>query len=158
MLTLQQKLYAEGRFKGKTCRAAAIYAGCPAGTASQQATRYEKHHAVVEHMIRLGMNLMPLPVKVTPTPGLDEAVRKITERVAVQTDETFTCPLQYMEHVMNNQIEDPKLRLEAAKSLASYTVAKASEKGKKEERQDAAERVAGSGRFVVAKAPLKVVK
>ena len=104
------------------------------------------------------MNLKPLPVKVTPTPGLDEAVRKITERVAVQTDETFTCPLQYMEHVMNNQIEDPKLRLEAAKSLASYTVAKASEKGKKEERQDAAERVAGSGRFVVAKAPLKVVK
>lgn len=162
MLTHQQKLYAQGRAEGMTRKAAAIAAGCPQGTASQQASRYEKNPEVVDHMIRLGMDIEPLtrrPVRETVIPkSITDAAEKIAERSAQKSDQVFSCPLKYMEHVMNEVAEDPKLRLDAAKALASYIVAKAADKGKKEERQEAAEKVAGTGRFGVAKAPLKVVK
>lgn len=47
-------------------------------------------------------------------------------------------PLEFMRQVMNDLEADPKLRLDAAKSLAAFTVAKPGDKGKKEERADAA--------------------
>lgn len=47
-------------------------------------------------------------------------------------------PLEFMRQMMKNVGEDPRLRLEAAKSLAAYTLSKPGEKGKKEEQADAA--------------------
>lgn len=164
MLTHQQRLYAESRAKGLGKKAAAVAAGCPEGTASQAASRYEKTARVVEHMERLGFDpAAPAPKKakpaVPPKAKAKAAAEKIKEKsVASDEDVQFDCPLEFMKHTMNNDIEDPKLRLDAAKSLASFTVSKPGEKGKKEERQGAAEKVASSGRFGVQPEPLKSVK
>jgi len=147
MLTHKQRIYAEGRANGLSKKDAAIAAGCPEKSASQAASRYEKDPDIQAHVLRLGAN------------PATEPAEKIQARATVQSGGTFKCPLEYMRSVMNEIEEDPKLRLDAAKALASYTVSKPGEKGKKEERQAAADKVAsGSGRFGVAPAPLKVVK
>lgn len=166
MLTKQQKMYAKGRCEGMSKRAAAIASGCPVATASQQASRYERNHKVVDHMIRLGMNISPITAPpegerrkrvYPPNQTLIDAALKIEERSKVVSSKEFTCPLDYMLHVMNEVQEDPKLRLDAAKALASFTITKPGEKGKKEERQDAADNVAGLGRFGVSKAPKRLL-
>ena len=179
MLTQQQRLYAEFRKEGLGKRAAAIAAGCPDKTAAQAGSRYEKNADVQDHMRRLGFEpeaeaalkkerpatktVLEKPEAKKPNPkphrtAVEITAEKIADRAISDEKDSFSCPLAFMASVMNDCVEDPKLRLDAAKALASFTVAKPGEKGKKEERQDAAERVAGSGRFVVAKAPLKVVK
>lgn len=57
---------------------------------------------------------------------------------AIETDD----PLEFMRLMMKDSDEDPRLRLEAAKQLALFTVSKPSDKGKKEEQKDAAKEVA----------------
>jgi len=67
-------------------------------------------------------------------------------------------PLKFFEQVMNNEEADPKLRLEAAKALASFTVAKPGEGGKKEQRDKKAADVMNGGKFSPRSRPnLKVV-
>lgn len=179
MLTQQQRLYAEFRKEGLGKRAAAIAAGCPDKTAAQAGSRYEKNADVQEHMRRIGFEPeaeaafkkerpaskaaqeKPVAKKPNPKPhrtAVEIAAEKIAERSKTVTHSDYSCPLDYMASVMNDGVEDPKLRLDAAKALASFTVAKPGEKGKKEERQDAAKQVASSGRFSSAPAPLKAVK
>lgn len=166
MLTQQQRLYAEFRKDGLGKRAAAIAAGCPDKTAAQAGSRYEKNADVQEHMRRIGFEpetARPEPKEKKPAPApkrnaVELAAEKIAERSKTVTHGDYSCPLDYMASVMNDGVEDPKLRLDAAKALASFTVAKPGEKGKKEERQDAAKQVASSGRFSAAAAPLRSVK
>lgn len=74
------------------------------------------------------------------------------------TQDDFKCPLDYMRHVMNDRVEDPKLRLEAANRLATYTVAKPGDKGKKESQREKADQLSSTGRFSAAPAPLRAVK
>ena len=167
MLTHQQRLYAENRAKGLGKKAAAVAAGCPEKSASQAASRYEKTADVVAHMSRLGFDpsqkkaAAPKPKNSIPKKNIDPeitAAQKLQERSSDNYSKGFNCPIEYMKHVMNADVEDPKLRLDAAKALASFTVAKPGDKGKKEERQDAADRVATTGRFSSAPRPLKAVK
>lgn len=47
-------------------------------------------------------------------------------------------PMQFWRDMMKDTTQDPRLRLEASKALAAYTLNKPSEKGKKEEQADAA--------------------
>jgi phage terminase small subunit len=68
-------------------------------------------------------------------------------------------PLKFLANMMNNLEAEPRLRLDAAKALASFTVSKPGEKGKKEDKAEAA-KVASKGRFAAAPPPehLRVVK
>lgn len=89
-----------------------------------------------------------------------EAVEKPKKQREVAPDPETPAtddPIKFMRDLMNNQAEDPKLRLDAAKALASFTVAKPGEKGKKQQRQEGAEKAA-TGRFGAAPPPLKRVK
>lgn len=61
-----------------------------------------------------------------------------------------------MKTMANDFREDPKLRLDAAKAWASYTVQKPGEKGKKGEAEDKAKKA--QGRFTPTAAPLRAVK
>lgn len=65
-------------------------------------------------------------------------IEETKEEIVCQSDD----PLDFMRHMMKDSSEDPRLRLEAAKSLAAYTLSKPGEKGKKEEKADAAKEVA----------------
>ena len=86
----------------------------------------------------------PRPDKVEPT--LEAPVSDVP--VTVKT------PLQYMLDVMNDPCADERLRSQMAVAAAPYMHAKKGEGGKKEQKQEAAEKVAK--RFQAA-APPKLV-
>lgn len=66
----------------------------------------------------------------------------------------FTDPKDFLAWVMNNPTADGKVRVSAAVALMPYAHKKVGEQGKKEERQDAAKKVAAK---FTASAPPKLV-
>lgn len=142
-LTEQKRRYAEARLSGETRKQAAILAGCPEKTASQAASRLEKDPDVQSAMGRATVvraRIAEAAPEGDPSPHI----------AAPASD-----PLKFLEQLMNDLKAEPKLRLEAAKALASFTVPKPGEAGKKTQRQAAAEKVAG--RFAAPSAPKLVV-
>ncbi|HHN1258257.1 TPA: terminase small subunit [Pseudomonas aeruginosa] len=143
-LTEQKRRYAAARLSGMGKKAAAIEAGCPEKTAAQAASRYEKDPDVQATM---GRQLKVAQARV--------------EVVSTDTDPYIPAqssdPLEFMRQMMNDLEADPKLRLDAAKALAGFTIAKPGEKGKKEERQEKAEEAGKSSRFGLRKGHLKAV-
>ena len=133
MLTQKKRLYVQARLSGKNQTDSAIFAGCPESTARQAASRYEKDPEVIAHMARVSAG-EPEPEK--------KLKKDVFQRQEVPEALCASDPLEYMRRVMENETEDPKLRMEAAKTLASYLHAKPGEKGKKEQRQEAAEKMA----------------
>lgn len=143
MLTKQQRLYAEARMAGNVKKTSALLAGCPERSASQSASKLERHPKVIQYWDRNGWE--PGAEKMGPKPDLTVVFPQPTEMahdpdrmkekpIPPTPDTEFTDPLKFMESVMNDGTEDPRLRLEAAKSLAAFTVAKpdAKKKGKEE--------------------------
>ncbi|WP_241388752.1 terminase small subunit [Pseudomonas aeruginosa] len=143
-LTEQKRRYAAARLSGMGKKAAAIEAGCPERTAAQAASRYEKDPDVQAAM---GRQLKAADTKV------DKVSADPDPYIPAKSDD----PLEFMRQVMNDLEADPKLRLDAAKSLAAFTVAKPGDKGKKEERQEKAEQAGKSSRFGLRKGHLKAV-
>lgn len=144
-LTEQKRRYADARLSGLTKKHAAIEAGCPEKTASQAASRLEKDPEVQSAMgrtVTVERKRRDEP-QIDPDPYIPKANGD---------------PLEFMRQMMNDLEAGPKLRLDAAKALAGFTVSKPGEKGKKEQVQEAAEQVA-SGRFGLRKAgQLRAVK
>ena len=143
-LTDQKRRYAAARLSGMGKKAAAIEAGCPEKTAAQAASRYEKDPDVQAAM---GRQLKVAEKKVAAT-SVDP-----DPYIPARSDD----PLEFMRQMMNDLEADPKLRLDAAKALAGFTIAKPGEKGKKEERQEKAEEAGKSSRFGLRKGHLKAV-
>ncbi|ALU48897.1 TPA: terminase small subunit [Pseudomonas aeruginosa] len=143
-LTEQKRRYAAARLSGMGKKAAAIEAGCPEKTAAQAASRYEKDPDVQAAM---GRQLKVAEKKVAAT-SVDP-----DPYIPARSDD----PLEFMRQMMNDLEADPKLRLDAAKALAGFTIAKPGEKGKKEERQEKAEEAGKSSRFGLRKGHLKAV-
>lgn len=143
-LTEQKRRYAAARLSGLGKKAAAIEAGCPERTAAQAASRYEKDPDVQAAM---GRQLKVAERKVAATSADPDPY------IPARSDD----PLEFMRQVMNDLEADPKLRLDAAKALAGFTIAKPGEKGKKEERQEKAEEAGKSSRFGLRKGHLKAV-
>lgn len=65
-------------------------------------------------------------------------------------------PLDFLLDVMRNELEDKRLRIQAAQLAAPYVHAKKGEGGKKAEKQAAADKLAG-GKFATAAPPKLVV-
>ncbi|EOX9008959.1 terminase small subunit [Pseudomonas aeruginosa] len=143
-LTEHKRRYAAARLSGMGKKAAAIEAGCPEKTAAQAASRYEKDPDVQAAM---GRQLKVAEKKVAAT-SVDP-----DPYIPARSDD----PLEFMRQMMNDLEADPKLRLDAAKALAGFTIAKPGEKGKKEERQEKAEEAGKSSRFGLRKGHLKAV-
>lgn len=148
MLTHKKRLYAQARLAGKNQTDSAIFAGCPESTAAQAASRYEKDPEILAHMKRLKAGA-PQAVQTQISKTAKEVYQKPDVQPSASAD-----PLDYLRRVMENEGEDPKLRMEAAKTLASYLHVKPGEKGKKEQRQEDAEKV--TARFAPS-APPKLV-
>lgn len=152
-LTEQKRRYADARLSGSSKKDAAIAAGCPEKSASQAASRYEKDPDVMaaigrKHAIKSLVKSEPQVVKSAQHSG--EPDPYIPERA--------NDPLKFFENVMNDKEADPKLRLEAAKALASFTMAKPGEAGKKEQREKKAADVMNGGKFSPRMRPnLKVI-
>jgi phage terminase small subunit len=170
MLTEAQKLYAKARLKGLNQTQSAIAAGYSEATARQAASRLEKNPLVIAHMDRLVKfgdapevakpKAKAAPKVEKPKPAEAKQADKMekpempaqTEMAAIapvhSSDPTVGTldPLEYMEQLVSDMSEDPKLRLEAAKALAPYRHAKKGEMGKKELKQESANNVK-HGRF-----------
>lgn len=153
MLTHQKRLYADARMQGKNRTQAAISAGCPAGTARQAGCRYEKDQDVVAYFARHGFD--PKSPQEKPVREKKEKAAVVIERVEPEpepepvkaeyvgrTGRVYDDPLDFLKDVVNDQMEDPKIRLDAAKSWASYKHAKPGEVGKKEQKLKEAEKTA----------------
>jgi phage terminase small subunit len=151
MLTQKKRLYVQARLGGKNQTDSAIFAGCPESTARQAASRYEKDPEVIAHMARIVAGEPEPTPKPKPRPKIE---KEVFQRQEVPETLRVSDPLEYMRRVMDNETEDPKLRMEAAKTLAAYLHAKPGEKGKKEQKQEDAERVASRFR---ASMPPKLV-
>jgi phage terminase small subunit len=144
-LTEQKRRYAEARLSGQTKKKAAISAGCPEKTASQAASRLERDGEVLAAMGRA--TVVKAAAKATQPQGNPDPY------IPKPADD----PLIFFKAMMNDLEADPKLRLEAAKSLAAFTVLKPTESGKKDQKADAAKN-AGAGRYGTGAPPLRAVK
>lgn len=149
MLTAKKRLYAEARISGSNIKDSAIAAGYSENTARQSGSRLEKDEDVRSYFDRLGFSPAspakkekPKEPAKKPNPSETQAAKAIADRATIPMD-NYDDPVDYMKAVVNAQMEDPRLRLDAAKAWASFTVAKPGDKGKKQERQEAAEKVAG---------------
>lgn len=137
-LTKRKRLYADARLAGMGMKKAAIAAGCPDRTAQQAASRYEKDADVLAAM---GRSVSAGGVKVAEPESKRHNVRAPTPDPDPYIPSDASGALEFLKGVMNDLEADPKLRIDAAKALASYTVAKPGphSKGKKEMTQDKAE-------------------
>lgn len=161
MITKRKRLYAQARCSGKNQTDSAIFAGCPARTAAQAASRYEKDSDVIALRSRLaaGETLdeptaiqKPTPPKSAPAPAEKEVYEK-PPAPPIKGDED---PLVFMRTMMCDPNEDPKLRLDAAKALAAYVHPKQGEKGKMELKKESAEKA--HSKFMPAAAPVKLTR
>lgn len=144
-LTGKLKAFAEAILQGKTNREAAVAAGWSEKTASAAGARAAKNPGVIEHVkSRRAATPAGEPVKPPPPPfDINVAIR-------------YADPQSFLLTAMNDAELDPKQRIEAAKALMPFMHKKLGEGGKKEEKAEAAKKVAG--RFAPAPPPLKVVK
>ncbi|WP_349573114.1 terminase small subunit [Azotobacter salinestris] len=143
-LTEQKRRYAAARLSGLSKKAAAIEAGCPEKTAAQAASRYEKDPDVQAAM---GRQVAAESKRTQEAPPADP-----DPYIPGQVDD----PVAFFRQVTNDLEADPKLRLDAAKAWAQFTVAKPGEKGKKEEQADAAKKA--GNKFGSTPPPLRAVK
>lgn len=158
MLTQKKRLYAEARERGETMLASAIYAGCPEKTAQQAGSRYEKDPDVklCRERLRAGEPMPEIETrekKPTARDTIPHALIKAAENIRKSAaagsakEYEFSDPKAFLMHVMNDQLEDPRLRVDAAKTLLPYEHIKKETGGKKTTKQNEAENLAQVSKF-----------
>jgi phage terminase small subunit len=169
-LTSKKRAFIVAVREGASNKDAAIAAGCSEKTASAAGSRLAKGPDVIRELHKLNA-LFPVNADVKAdvktsvkaskserpvrAPAVAVLRTECAARPSIDGDED---PLSFFKSMMADEDMDPKLRLDAAKALASFTVSKPGEKGKKEQVQEAAEQVA-SGRFGLRKpGQLRAVK
>lgn len=132
-LTDKKRRFAEALKSGASNRDAAIAAGYSEKTAAQAGSRLAKDPDVLAHIGR--------------KEALIEAKQQANDAGKPfdigSLSKMYSDPADFLRAVMNDVSEDVKLRVDAAKVLMPYVHAKPGEKGKKAERQERAEKVAG---------------
>lgn len=144
-LTERKRLYVEARLSGMPQREAALAAGCPEKSAAQQASRFEKD-----------IDVLIAFAAVRPANGVVKRDEEAIEAIR-NAPKAADSPITFFFQVMNDLKQCPKLRLEAAKSLARYSLEKPADVGLKKSRQDNANKSATSGVFSTPKPPKLVV-
>lgn len=148
-LTAKQRLFTDAVEAGKSNKDAAIAAGYSVKTAMQAGSRLARDPAIAAHLSGLKLSAkakaeapdQPAPVeqKAAPAFSISEAM--------LHSD-----PKHFLMAAMNDGELDDKLRIDAAKALMPFVHGKIGDAGKKDQRQDAAKKVAG-GKFAAAAPP-----
>jgi len=149
-LTEKKRRFADALLSGASNKKAAIDAGYSEKTAPQAGSKLAKDPDVLAYLERR-----------RKFDQAKEEVKAETQKVnserAAETEASGNDPIAFLERMMANELEDPKLRIDAAKALLPYKHAKKGELGKKEQAQVKASEVA-QGRFGSRKPPLSVVR
>lgn len=138
MLTDMQALYVQYRLAGKGRRESAILAGYSAKTAHITCSKLEHNPKIIKALAK-GNHLKPV---IVPTQTGDAEIAISVEPTAEQVEPKD--PLDYLRVVMADPDAEPRLRLDAARTLAMYTYNKPttnSKKTKKEMTADKAEQL-----------------
>lgn len=134
-LTGKKRLFANAVLAGKSNKDAAIAAGYSSATASAAGSRLVKDAEVAEYIKKhkKAKDAGEAPPDDHPSFDLNQAMAHKDPRV-------------FLMAAMNDVALDPKLRIDAAKALMPFEFAKKGEGGKKDARQEAAEKAA-TGKF-----------
>ena len=152
-LTGRKLGFAKAIRAGKSNRDAAIAGGYSPSTASAAGSRLAKDPDVRAYLAEMKRR------SVAPTKPAVPAKKSASAHAApdLPPEDLFPVtddPLRFLTEAMNNSALDPRQRIDAAKALMPFKHQKLGEGGKKDQKQDAAKKVAG--RFASA-APPKLV-
>lgn len=140
-LTDKKRRFAAALRAGASNKEAAIAAGYSAKTASQAGSRLAKDPDVLKEIAR--KDRIDQAKADSKAQGKSISVSNLSKE--------YDDPKDFLKALMNDSGEDPKLRLDAAKTLMPYEHHRKGEGGKKEARQKEAEKVAS--RFAPAPPP-----
>ncbi|GAB5100508.1 terminase small subunit [Caballeronia sp. HLA56] len=137
-LTSKKRLFADAVLAGKSNKEAAVLAGYSVNTASAAGARLAKDKDVVLYLAvaRIASD-SKLPESEAPV--RDEDQQSEFDLAAVMN---FRDPKAFLIAAMNDQETEKKLRVDAAKALMPFVHHKLGEGGKKEQRDEAAKKVA----------------
>lgn len=114
-------------------------AGCPEKTASAAGARLAKDPDVIAYLERLE--------KATPEQVVKHDVKPLTTNTTIQAAKNLADPLEFLESVYSDPVEDMALRVRAAQAALPYVHGKVAEKGKKETKAETAREGSKSGKF-----------
>ena len=138
-LTEKKKAFALAKRKGKDNKEAAILAGCPEKTASAAGARLAKDPDVIAYLERLE--------KATPEQVVKHDIKPLTTNTTIESAKNLADPLEFLESVYSDPVEDMALRVRAAQAALPYVHGKVAEKGKKETKAETAREGSKSGKF-----------
>ena len=124
MLTQKKRKYAQAREQGKGIQDAAYFAGVEIKACAKQGSALEKDKDVIAYRERLR-----------------SGEEKISEPGPAEATHQTRCPMQFLEGIMADPAQDPKLRLDAAKSLLPYKFRRLGDVGKKEQAAEDAQKI-----------------
>lgn len=141
-LTDKKRRFADALMSGASQAEAAVTAGYSEKTAKQQGYKLARDPDVLRYIER--MEALEDEKQQASAEGRQVNLPDLAQR--------FDDPADFLRSVMNNEREEMRLRMDAAKTLMPYTHAKLGEVGKKEQMREAAKE-AGKGRFATGRAP-----
>lgn len=159
-LTPKKRAFADALRGGASNKDAAIAAGYSASSASAAGSRLAKDPHVLAELAKGAINKN---VKAKPAAPKAKTAEPDTElpddgpTFDLARALTFTDPKAFLIAAMNDPEAEAKLRVDAAKALMPFMHQRKGETGKKEEKQDAAEKAA-AGMYGTGKPPLRSVK
>jgi phage terminase small subunit len=141
-LTAKKRLFADAVLAGKAHKDAAIAAGYSAATASAAGSRLVKDKDVAAYLAERRKKA-PRVAK-TSQSAEDAAVTSAAVAAGFDLNAilTFSDPKAFLLAAMNDQNTEPKLRIDAAKTLMPFVHAKVGEAGKKDAKANAANKAA----------------
>lgn len=145
-LTDKKRRFADALMSGASQAEAAVNAGYSEKTAKQQGYKLARDPDVLRYIER--MEALEDEKQQASAEGRQVNLPDLAQR--------FDDPADFLRSVMNNEREEMRLRMDAAKTLMPYTHAKLGEVGKKEQKSRAAGEVS-KGRFAASAPPRLVV-
>lgn len=140
--TEKKRRFVDALRRGMVGQEAAIFAGYSERGASQAASRLMKDKDVLAALERhKKINTAKEEAKAQGKPLNIDALSKM-----------YSDPKDFLSAVMNDPLQDPKLRVDAAKTLIPYFHARKADVGKKEQAQAKADDIANN-RFAPRSAP-----
>ena len=144
MLSDKKKAFAQGILRGLSNRDAAIHAGYAEKSASQQGSRLAKDPAIEKYISRL--RDVNENVKEVPDEIIADSI-PVGTTSALRSHKDRRDPLEFLLGLMDDDFEDIKTRVEAAKAALPYVHSKKGDVGVKQSREDDAKELAGSSIF-----------
>jgi phage terminase small subunit len=155
----KKRAFADAVLAGKSNRDAAIAAGYSAATASAAGSRLVKDKDVVAYLAQHRKKGAAKATEAAKASPADEkaAITKAAVDAGFDLESilTFSDPKAFLLAAMNDQNTEPKLRIDAAKTLMPFMHQKLGEGGKKDAKAEAAKKAAS--KFGALAPPLKLV-